>query len=55
MGKTSVNLNDIKEAAERIKPYVRHTPILREEFMDKALGCEIYLKPENLNILLFAI
>lgn len=44
----AVNLENIKEAAERIAPYVKHTPILRAEKLDDVLGCEVYLKPECL-------
>jgi threonine dehydratase len=50
MEKTSVTLQDIREAAERICPYIRHTPLLREKIMDKVLGCQAYLKPEMLQI-----
>jgi threonine dehydratase len=50
MEKTSVSLQDIREAAERIRPYVRHTPLLREKGMDTVLGCQAYLKPEMLQI-----
>lgn len=50
MNKTTVSLQDIQEAAERIGPFIRHTPILRETSMDKSLGCEVYLKPEMLQI-----
>lgn len=50
MEKTSVTLQDIREAAERIHPYIRHTPLLREKSMDKILGCQAYLKPEMLQI-----
>ncbi|MCJ7855004.1 threonine/serine dehydratase [Lachnospiraceae bacterium NSJ-143] len=50
MGKTTVTLNDIREAAERIRPYIRRTPLLHEETMDKILGCEVYLKPEMLQV-----
>ena len=50
MEKTSVTLQDIREAAQRIRPYIRHTPLLREQSMDKALGCQAYLKPEMLQI-----
>jgi threonine dehydratase len=46
----SVNLQDIREAAERIRPYIRHTPLLREKSMDKVLVCQAYLKPEMLQI-----
>ncbi len=44
----AVNLNDIKEAAKRLAPYVKHTPILRPEKLDAVLGCEVYFKPECL-------
>jgi threonine dehydratase len=50
MEKTSVTFQDIREAAERIHPYIRHTPLLRERSMDNALGCQVYLKPEMLQI-----
>ena len=50
MEKTSVTLQDVLEAAERIRPYIRHTPLLREQGMDAALGCQAYLKPEMLQI-----
>jgi threonine dehydratase len=50
MEKTSVTLQDVREAAQRISPYIRHTPLLRERSMDKVLGCEVYLKPEMLQI-----
>jgi threonine dehydratase len=50
MDKTSVALQDIREAAERIRPYIRHTPLLQEKSMDKVLGCQAYLKPEMLQI-----
>ncbi len=50
MKKTSVTLQDVREAAERIRPYIRHTPLLREKSMDQALRCLVYLKPEMLQI-----
>jgi threonine dehydratase len=50
MEKTAVTLQDVQEAAERIRPYIRHTPLLREQSMDKPLGCQVYLKPEMLQI-----
>lgn len=43
-------IKDIHEAQERLKPHIRHTPLLRGEKMEKALGCQIYLKPETLQI-----
>lgn len=50
MKKTTVTLQDIREAAERVRPYIRRTPMLREKSLDKVLGCHTYLKPEMLQI-----
>lgn len=46
--KGTVTLEDIKKAAERLQPYVKHTPLLRAEKIDDTAGCKIYLKPECL-------
>lgn len=43
-------LQDIREARERLKPHIRHTPLLRAEKIEKAVGCRLYLKPETLQI-----
>ncbi len=43
-------IQDIHEARERLKPHIRHTPILRAEKIEKAVGCQLYLKPETLQI-----
>jgi len=50
MEKAGVTLQDVREASERIRPYIRRTPLLREKNMDKVLGCETYLKPEMLQL-----
>lgn len=50
MEKTSVTLTDIQEAAKRIGPYIRHTPLLRQAKMDAKMGCQVYVKPEMLQI-----
>lgn len=50
MEKTTVTLEDIQSAAKRIAPYVRRTPLLRQEAMGKLLGCDVYLKPEMLQV-----
>ncbi|WP_445487725.1 threonine ammonia-lyase [Niallia sp. 03133] len=50
MEKTTVTLQDVREAAERIHPYIRRTPLLQEKNMDKVLGCQTYIKPEMLQI-----
>ena len=43
-------LRDIHQAQERLKPHVRRTPLLRAEKMEATLGCELYLKPEMLQV-----
>ena len=43
-------IQDIHEARERLKPHIRHTPILRAEKIETAVGCQLYLKPETLQI-----
>ena len=50
MEKATITLQDIREAAERINPYIRRTSLLRETPLDKILGCQTYLKPEMLQI-----
>jgi threonine dehydratase len=48
MEKTTVTLQDVREAAQLIRPFIRRTPLLREQSLDKSLGCQAYLKPEML-------
>ncbi|WP_332685629.1 threonine/serine dehydratase [Devosia sp.] len=43
-------IQDILDARERLKPHIRHTPLLRAEKTEPAVGCQLYLKPENLQI-----
>jgi threonine dehydratase len=43
-------IQDIREAQERLKPHIRRTPLLRAEKIEKAVGCQLYLKPETLQI-----
>jgi len=43
-------LEDILEARERLRPHIRHTPLLRAEKIEKNVGCQLYLKPETLQI-----
>ena len=43
-------IQDIREARERLKPHIRHTPLLRAERIEKAVGCRLYLKPETLQV-----
>jgi threonine dehydratase len=39
---------DVEEAARRIAPYVRRTPILRSDALDAMAGGEIFIKAESL-------
>jgi threonine dehydratase len=41
-------LIDIKQAAERIKPYAHRTPVLTNESLNKQVGAQVYLKCENM-------
>lgn len=43
-----LSLEDVRAARQRIRPYIVHTPLLRVSALDEVLGCEAYLKPENL-------
>ncbi|MCB0316976.1 MAG: pyridoxal-phosphate dependent enzyme, partial [Calditrichaeota bacterium] len=36
------------QAAQRIRPYVRETPLLRSAYLSRESGGEVYLKLENL-------
>ena len=42
-----IQWKDVKEAQERIAPYVVRTPLLRVPALDEALGCQVYLKHEG--------
>lgn len=48
MMETCLTFSMIKEAANRIKPYVYHTPLLYGEALSEALNCKAYIKPEML-------
>lgn len=43
-------LADIHQARARLQPHIKHTPILRAEKIEKAVGCQLYLKPETLQV-----
>ncbi|MDK1384830.1 threonine/serine dehydratase [Sinorhizobium sp. 8-89] len=43
-------IQDIREAQERLESHIRHTPLLRADKIEKAVGCQLYLKPETLQI-----
>lgn len=39
-------LNRIKEAKERLTPYIYETPVIRLEGLDEVLGCKVYVKAD---------
>lgn len=41
-------IEDIREAAERIRPQAHRTPVLTCESLDRMTGCALFFKPENL-------
>jgi len=43
----SPTLQDIQQAAERIKPYTHRTPVLTNESLNQRVGAQVYLKCEN--------
>ncbi len=41
-------LNDIRSAAQRIRPYAHRTPVLTNESLNHKVGAQVFLKCENL-------
>src|SRR5512133_1593548 len=44
----SPTLDDIQQAAQRIKPYIHRTPVLTNESLNQKVGAQVFLKCENL-------
>ena len=44
----SITLSDICTAAQRINPYIHHTPVLTNESLNRRTGAQVFLKCENL-------
>lgn len=44
----SPTLNDIQNAAGRIRPYAHRTPVLTNQSLNEKVGAQVYLKCENL-------
>lgn len=44
----SPTLQDIQQAAERIKPYAHRTPVLTNESLNQLVGVQVFLKCENM-------
>ena len=43
-----VTIEDIRAAAERIRPYVHRTPVITSRAIDQMFGAQIFFKCENL-------
>ncbi|HRK89678.1 MAG TPA: pyridoxal-phosphate dependent enzyme [Anaerolineales bacterium] len=43
----SVTIEDIRQAAARIKPHIHRTPVLTNESLNQQVGAQVYLKCEN--------
>lgn len=43
-----VTINEIRHAAERIRPYAHRTPVLTCASLDRQVGAQVFLKCENL-------
>lgn len=43
-------IEDIREAQNRLRPHIRDTGLLRAEKIEKRVGCQLFLKPETLQI-----
>jgi len=43
-----IRLAQLREAHERIKPFIHRTPIFTSESINAIVGCEVYFKCENL-------
>src|SRR5580765_5383037 len=44
---TSLNPTDVLAAADRIRPFVKRTPLVRSDWLSAIAGGDVYLKLEN--------
>jgi threonine dehydratase len=44
---TSVDFADVQQAHERIKPHIHRTPVMKSDFLNRQVGCEVFFKCEN--------
>src|SRR5438874_13069990 len=44
----AIDLDRIRAAHERIRPYIHHTPVLTSARLDEASGAKLFFKCENL-------
>ena len=43
-----ITKESIQQAIERIKPYVKNTPVLTNDVINELVGAEVFFKCENL-------
>lgn len=48
MTRYAIGLGDVEDAARRIAPFIRRTPLMTSRSVDGAVGREVFLKCENL-------
>lgn len=46
----SFTIQEIRQARERIRPYVLETPLIRLENLDRFLGCRVYIKADCMQL-----
>jgi len=46
----TLTASDVQAARDRIRPHIRHTPLIRADQLDPRLGCRVHLKPEMLQV-----
>ena len=44
----TVSIEDIRKAADRIKPYIHRTPVMTNESLNQKVGAQVFMKCENL-------
>ena len=44
----AIGIDEIKQSAERLAPWVHRTPVLTSKALDERCGCSVFLKCENL-------
>jgi threonine dehydratase len=44
----SISLQDVLQAAERIKPYIHRTPVMTNESLNQKVDAQVFMKCENL-------
>jgi threonine dehydratase len=45
-----LTIQDVKNAQQRLEPYIYKTPLIRMNNLDKFLNCQVYVKAENMQL-----